>query len=530
MVKLLQAPDRKSSQGSEKVLEKPWSVSRDPEFFYTQAERLVTEGKFVAAELMLRQANELGGDNQVYAACLSAFLSMQEGREEEALALVREHLVQFPDEPSLLVAQALAAKATHQPELAESSLRQAVEVNSNHAFAHHSLSKVLIDKGQLGEAETHACKAFALVPDQPDYALTAIDLLEQAGKHDYAFEVASLGASFCPQEMALVQKAVEGALAREEPQRAWEALEESNEDLPWVLGWKANLLEHQGETEKADALLEQGRERFPEDPDFLFLEAAILVRRGLTEEALQAIEQLLLLVPTHRGALRLRADLSLGSEATEEALADLKAMLELEPADAEVAQELASSYYRARRFRECLDVCQDWEGRQPLTPPLLVYLVLSLAGLGEPQEALERFPDLASEWIVPALTELNGYGCGNSAEEALRERLLLAVPEASPEAQGAEAEAADWEEDSEGESPGGEEVEDAAQSEEVEFRRASQAPESESEAEEEAQEGGRFLAESPAYEDDDDPEVWVEIDEETGEEYVWIEDDEEEDE
>ena len=92
--------------------------------------------------------------------------------------------------------------------------------------------------------------------------------------------------------MELVQKAVEGALAREEPARAWDALQESNDDLPWVLGWKATLLDYNGDAEKADAMLEIGREKFADDPDFLFLEAAIFVRRQLTQEALELIENL----------------------------------------------------------------------------------------------------------------------------------------------------------------------------------------------------------------------------------------------
>ncbi len=335
---------------------------------------------------MLRQAAELGGTNRVYVAALAALLSLQEGRAEESLSMVEDQLSLTPDEPALLVAKAMAATATGKPELAEKSLRQVVKANPNHAYAHHSLGKVLVEAGKSKEAEVHACKAFALVPDQPDYALAAIELLEQAGKSDYAFEVASLGASFCPQEMELVQKAVEGALAREEPERAWDALQESNEDLPWVLGWKATLLDHNGETEKADQLLEAGRERFGDDPDFLFLEAAIFVRRQFYEEAMDMIEHLLMLVPTHRGALRLRADISFGSQSTDEALTDLQAMLELDGTDAAVAVELASAFYRARRYREALDVCLSWVERgQVLPPQMTVYVVLSHGGLAEPR-------------------------------------------------------------------------------------------------------------------------------------------------
>lgn len=500
-------------------------MSQDPEFFYTQAERLVSEGNFAAAELMLRQAAELGGTNRVYVAALAALLSLQEGRADESLSLVEDQLSLTPNEPALLVAKAMAAKASGKPELAEESLRQAVKTNPNHAYAHHSLGKVLVDAGKEKEAETHACKAFALVPDQPDYALAAIELLEAAGKSDYAFEVASIGASFCPQDMELVQKAVEGALAREEPDRAWDALQESNEDLPWVLGWKATLLDHNGDTEKADALLDQGRERFPEDPDFLFLEAAIFVRRQLNEEAMEMIEHLLNLCPTHRGALRLRADLSFGSQSTDEALADLQAMLELEPSDAAVAVELTSAYYRARRYREALDVCLGWSDHNPELPPqMTVYVVLCHAGLAEPQEALEKLPNIPPDLMMAAVTELAAFGCNNAAEQTLREKLLELLP--ADQAEAPQLDEDEEEEETEDEPVAAEDGDDETEEELVEPETPDGEPE-EPKQKFELPPGGSLLGESPAYEEDE--EVWVEVDDD-GEEYVWVDDDEDEDE
>lgn len=498
----------------------PSPVSRDPEFYYTQAERLVSEGKFSAAELMLRQAAELGGDNRVYVAALAALLGLQEGRAEESLGLLQEQLEKHPDEPSLLVAKALAARAHGQADVAEESLRKVVKSNSNHAFAHHSLSKLLVDKGNLGEAEVHACKAFALVPDQPDYALSAIELLETAGKHEYAYEVASLGASFCPQEMELVQKAVEGALAREEPQRAWETLEESNDELPWVLGWKATLLDYQGQPDKADELLEQGRERFPEDPDFMFLEAAIWVRRQQAEAALEVIERLLELCPTHRGALRLRADVSFGTQSMDEAVADLLAMLELDPSDDKVALELVSALYRARRYREALDVCLERQKRaEPLAPQIAVYLVLSYASLGEIQDALQHLEAITPEMVLPAITELASYGCGNAAEQTVREKLLPMLPDEELQARPRD----DEEEDDEDTPPSSDTPDSAKQGQPA--TEAASKPPLVGVPVEIPQHGDlrNLLAESPAYEQEEDEEVWVEIDEETGEEYVWVE-------
>ena len=483
-------------------------MSQDPEFYYTQAERLVSEGRLPAAELMLRQAAELGGTNRVYVAALAALLSVQEGRADESLALVSQHLEENPNEPSLLIAKAMAARSLGQSEAAEEALRSAVLADSGHAYAHHSLSKLLIESGRSEEAEPHACKAFALVPDQPDYALTAIELLEASGKHDYAFEVASLGASFCPEEMELVQRAVQGALAREEPDRAWETLAESNQDLPWVLGWKATLLEHQGDSEQADELLALGRERFPEDSDFLYLEAAIWTRRQLFEDALAVLNQLLELYPTHRAALRLRADLCFSQADTDEALANLQAMLSIEPDDLEVAAELVAAFYRARRYNEASDTLAQY----PNIPLAQAYQMLIHAGQGEPQEALALAAELSPEHLTLALTELNTFGCGNQSESSLRERLEILQPqlEESP------SEPASFEEDEAESRDSLQEPTESDPDTPIEDEPAASNPEGFSWREEE--------------EEVEDDEVWVEIDEETGEEYVWIDDDEEEEE
>lgn len=486
-------------------------MSRDPDFYYTQAERLVSEGKFAAAELMLRQAVALGGNNAVYTAALAALLGMQEGRVEESLEMLATQLAEQPDEPSLLVAQALTARAAGQTELAEKSLRHVVQSDSNHAFAHHTLSRVLLDQGQMKAAEVHACKAFALVPDQAEYALGAIELLEASGNHDHAYEVASIGASFCPGEMELVQKALQGALEREEPDRAWDTLLELDDELPWVVGWKATLLDYQGKTEQADALLDAGRYRYGDEPEFLFLEAAVLTRRQQNAAALEVLEHLLALAPTHRGALRLRADLAFSNHSSEEGLADLQAMLELEPEDADVALELGQAFYRARRYREGVDLCQARQaGGYALQPALTVYFALSLAGLGEVQEALEQTEALTPELADAALTELTSYGCGNAAETALRDRLEALIPEPAAEAEPGQTEAAEAAENS-----------------------ADEAAEEEQEEEEEGDLPSYSvpISFSPALdvededEELDDDEVWVEIDEETGEEYIWVDDD-----
>jgi hypothetical protein len=184
-----------------------------------------------------------------------------------------------------------------------------------------------------------------------------------------------------------------------------------------------------------------------------------------------------------------------------------------------VAQELVSLYYRAHRYREALDICQDWQQRPGAPPQLDVHRVLSLASLGEMAEALAGVPEVPTEMVTAALSELAAYGCGNAAEQAVREQLLErlgdepAAPAPAPSLDLGEEDAPQASDaDSEGEESTDRPKPKVELPRQVDFR--------------------GLLGESPAYDEDeleveDDEELWVEVDED-GEEYVWVDDDEEE--
>lgn len=399
------------------------------------AEQFTADGKYNVAELMLRQAMELAGNDEVYAAGLATLIGMQSGRGNEAVKIIEEQLKKFPENPSLLCAYGLTAQTEGHQDEAEAFMRKALAKNQEHPLALYGLSTVLHDKGQMEEAEKMACKAFTLVPDHPGFAKTAIEFLEIQGKDDLAFEVAVVGAQFNPQDMELVQKAVEGALIRQEPERAWEALKESDEELSWVLGWKATLLDHSGQVEEANALLAVGRQKFWEDADYLILEAAIWIRRGNMEMVEELLERVLEIDPTNRTALKMRADHALELDDPELAVADLEALYQEDPDDAKVGLDLIRAYYKCRRYEDALDLCNFWEDqlkRNPelyVPPQLRVYSALAAAACGDGQTAMWRSDWIGDEYLVEAIGELNQYGGQQLAEDKLRNRLMERLPE-----------------------------------------------------------------------------------------------------
>jgi tetratricopeptide (TPR) repeat protein len=411
---------------------------QDPEHLFSLAEQFTADGKFNAAELMLRQAMELSENQEIYSAGLATLIGMQGNREEEAVKIIEDQLKIYPDNPNLLCAYGLTAQTAGFAQQAEDLMRKALSKRSDHPLAMHSLSHVLYDKGQIEEAERLACRAFTMVPDHPDFALTAIDLLEAQGKNDLAFEVAALGASFNPHEMELVQRAVEGALARKETERAWDAIKDSDEDLSWVLGWKATLLEHTGRKEEASELIKIGREKFWGDPSYLILEAAIWIQRHDMDQVQVLLERVLEIEPGNRTALKMRADHALELNDPELAVMDLEALYEEEPDDAKVALDLITAYYKCRRYEDAFELSNYWEDklrREPqlyVPPQIRVYSSLAAASMGDVQAALWRSDWIGDEFLMDAINELNTFGGQELAEDRLRNRLMERLPEPDP--------------------------------------------------------------------------------------------------
>jgi len=394
-------------------------MSQDPETLYDTAQRLVGEGKLAAAEVLLRQACDLAQDPNLYLAGLGTLLGLQEGRTEESVEILQEQLEHFPDNPTLLVAYGMTLGATGKEEEAEQAFRRAVDKDPNHPAALNSLAQVVLAKGDVAGAEKMACKAFALAPDHADFALMAHAILEAQGKVDLAYEVASVGATYNPTDMDLVQKAVEGALARDDAERAWDILKESNEDVSWVIGWKATLLDLQGEGNKADELLAQGRRQHSLNPNFLFLEAAIHQRRGNAEKALAVVNEVLAIDPEYAGAYRLKAEL--GAPPAER-VAALEKVREAEPEDPATRAELMAAYYGARRYEDAYAVCATLLQAEDAPDVAFIYAALSLAAMDQ-EESLAFLDMLPDEAVPLALSELERCAAGTPAEEALREAL-----------------------------------------------------------------------------------------------------------
>ncbi len=280
---------------------------------FDQAMNDIMAGNYVAAEIALQQASEINEESTtLYAACWATLLALR-GREQEAIEVLEERLETFSTDSNLLLAYGLALEKLEKFEDAEDAFRESLAADSEHPGALRGLSACLTRKGDIIGGCRLAAKAFTLAPDNLVLAKNAVELLEKAGQTSTAYDVMELGAHYNPEDEELVTRSVEHCLTCGEMERAWDLLSQTDSARPWAAGWKASFLDWQGETEKANQLIQDTLRRpAGQDNTFLFHLSNILMRRGEVGAAEAYVEHILASDPQHSGALRIRADFAVG--------------------------------------------------------------------------------------------------------------------------------------------------------------------------------------------------------------------------
>ncbi len=393
----------------------------DPESLFEAAQQALLQGHIAQAELMLQQATELADSSStLYAAGLAVLLNLQ-GREDEGLELLGDRMEEHPEDSTLLLAFGLSMDKAEDYEAAEDAYREALQHDPDNPGALHGLAVRLKSRGETAQAEQLACKAFHQVPNHPIFARTASQLLREQNKPDLAFEVAELGATYNPDDDELVRMAVEGAIERSMPKRAWDLLAESPSDDPWVIGWKATVMELNGRFEEADALVRESMPRCGHDPTYLFLVAHIYHRQN-DDRRLEVLDRLTAIDPDHAGALKLRSEL-LDDTHVEETIQPLEQAYEATQ-DALTGWELVASLYSTERYMDALNLCLKLRDDPDLPSTLFpTFAMICHAALDELGPALGYLKDLPYDMAMAAVAEMDKAGADSSAEAILRQEI-----------------------------------------------------------------------------------------------------------
>ena len=197
----------------------------------------------------------------------------------------------------------------------ETRLRDRVGADPNDVAATVELALLLMDKGDLTEAEIHARNAVRLAPTSSQtHHVLAMVLTEQhrphAGEYHYR-RALDLSGTRDPILLANLAWNLRNQGRMDEARRLYQ---ESTETAPNVaktlLGW-ARLEEADRKFDRASRILDEAQAHAPDDPHLLLMRAVVLGRSGEPERALAVLDRLASITPgglgpegwTEKGAL-----------------------------------------------------------------------------------------------------------------------------------------------------------------------------------------------------------------------------------
>ncbi|MEW6278486.1 MAG: tetratricopeptide repeat protein [Candidatus Eremiobacterota bacterium] len=413
---------------------------KHPARLFEAAQRKVAVGDLESAEDLLRRAVESAEDASLYVAGLACMLGFQ-GRYDEALGMLKEGLEKDPANSHLLVATGTTLVARDQkgdPENAEACLRMALEIAPDHAGALYNLAILLADKGDLEEAAQLAIQAFGQAPE-PELALVASSVLRLKGKRKEAFEVLEQAATYRPDDLPLVEAAVESALELQENERAATLLSQVTLEHPRIHCFRAVVFDLVGRPAQANEMLAKLPPAQELAPDMKFLLSGLYFRREEFSTSRTLVEAVLEADPMHLAAWRFRSQIDVAEGDLTGALESLGKAWELSPVP-DIAASIAFLHYSMGNYEEGVELCRSVIERHPDAEEIWMFLVLFYAAMNRPDDCLGALVRTDPRSVLEVL---EGASLETPAEVALYDSLREVVsaqevaPEVRPEPAGA---------------------------------------------------------------------------------------------
>lgn len=250
------------------------------------------------------------------AAALLASIYRQEGRIEDAIALVNSAIERSPNSTDLRQVLATLYSGNGDAERAEAQLRSIVALKPDELHNRYQLAIFLLREKRLEDAERVMNEAVAAVPGNAAAKLALVDFLA-------------------------TQRSREGAETR---LREFIAADRDNDELRLGL---ASLQERRGASEEAVSTLKSiiaERKSAPEALTARNRIAAIRAQQRRFDEAMVLLREVLAENPRDNDALLLRGNIALEQQQPDVAIADLRAVLRDQPGATGILRTLARAH------------------------------------------------------------------------------------------------------------------------------------------------------------------------------------------
>jgi tetratricopeptide (TPR) repeat protein len=253
------------------------------------------------------------------------------------------------------------------------------------------------------------------------FLLKQSTLMERRGRPDRAYEAVRRAVSYEPDDFAaltILDRGITTAAGAAEILPMLDEIRERHPDQVIVLNVTAKCLDLTGRTEEAIRMYEETIRLHPKDPRTYTRLAIILIQQGKMREAEGLLRQALDLDPNSTGALLALVQVLRAGQRWEEMVDALNGILAATPTKHEVWCDLGLVLLEIDRDRSAIRAFRESLAYQPDFGPALRGLTATLANTGQHAEAIE----VAQRWTIVEPNNVDSHFAHAQLAAALNRR------------------------------------------------------------------------------------------------------------
>ncbi len=344
-------------------------------------------GAKASLQMALTSAYAMQGKTDLSQSALNAALLAQPGLAEALLVQARQKATQRDFEGALVLTDEVLAKAPtypdawklkgdlflyakNQPTEALAAYRQAVNLQADFLPAHAAILTILMQQGQLAEADQQLLQINKFAANHPQTKFLAAQLAFQKKDFKRAHELSQQVLAATPNSLMGLQLAGVVALQLNDLSQAQEHLGRAVQAAPQLrLARRALVLAYlrSGQTAKALETLQPGLNQENVDPELLSIAGEVYLQTGDLKQAQTYLSQAAQLVPKDAKKQTALALTHFMSGATDTAFEELHTIAS---SDTGTTADLAliSTYLKRASFDQALKAIDALEKKQPDKP------------------------------------------------------------------------------------------------------------------------------------------------------------------
>lgn len=377
---------------------------RVEEGYLAQAQIAASAGKRELALNEVRQARALRPDSEL-ATLLEAQLMQQES-PQQALALLKKHLVTYPEAGEIRLLYARMLLEQRQYAEARTEFNKLLDMHPESADLAFAVAMLSLEMGELDRAESELRQALANGKKDDSTVYYYLGQLNEAKKHEEValqnYRQVQEGEYVYTARLRVAYLLYKAGKLDEARDYLHKTNAQSNQQRVQLLSTEAQLLRDAKQLETAYQVLTQGLEKLPNHPDLLYETAMLADQLGKHDAFEQMMRKVIEIKPDHAQAYNALGYSMLDrNERVSEGMLLVEKANQLAPEDVGIIDSVGWGHYRMGNLDKSLEFLRRAFNANP-DPEIAAHLgeVLWVQGVKEQaqkvwSDALKSHPDNA---------------------------------------------------------------------------------------------------------------------------------------